>query len=80
MFLSGCCNINQRFVSASISTEAKTVIINLVIVFYFSFEKMPQNIEHGLLPPREKWVDFFLLSFRTIKCVATDSSKTESIP
>ena len=60
VFLSGCCNINQRFVSASFSTEAQTVIINLVILFYVSFEKkMPQNIEHGLQPPREKWMDSF---------------------
>ena len=61
MFLSGCCNINQRFVSASFSTEAQTVIINLVILFYVSFEKKkkPQNIEHGLQPPREKWMDSF---------------------
>ena len=39
VFLSGCCNINQRFVSASFSTEAQTVIINVVILFYVSFEK-----------------------------------------
>ena len=39
VFLSGCCNVNQMFVSASFSTEVQTVIINLVILFYVSFEK-----------------------------------------
>lgn len=81
-FLSGCCNINQRFVSASFSTEAQTVIINLVILFYVSFEKKNAT-KHWIWLAATSWkMDGFLsLITKDLNVrVTTDFSKTESIP
>lgn len=87
MFLSGCCNINQRFVSASFITEAQTVIINLVIaVCHFTFVSKKchktLNMVCCHLARENGWISLSYHSgpYCALASVPTDFSKTESIP